>query len=141
MRIVLNVDRYLFDAFYVNANLSVNLSSLSGSEWRVTELNALTVTPRWETKRWGFYLPVQFNTKQNLWIGGAFKFGPLLIGVHNWANLFAKNKMQNGGGYVALVIRSWKNTRKHRDKRLDCPDVGIKYHKNRLGSKLSCPPH
>jgi len=139
-RLVLNVDRYLFNAFYVNANLSVNLSSLSGNEWRATELNLLTVTPRWETKRWGFYLPVQYNTKNNLWVGGAFKLGPLLFGVHNWANVFAKNKMQNGGGYVAIVIRSWKNTRTHTDKRLDCPDVGIHFKKNPLGKKFSCPP-
>jgi hypothetical protein len=139
-RIVLNVDRYLFNAFYVNANLSVNLSSLSGNEWRASELNLLTVTPRWETKRWGFYLPVQYNTKNKLWVGGAFKLGPLLLGVHNWANIFTKNKMQNGGGYVAIVIRSWKNTRTSTDKRLDCPDVGIHYKKNPLGKKFSCPP-
>ena len=139
-RMVLNVDRYLFDAFYVNGNLSVNLSSLSGAQWHVTELNMLTVTPRWETKRWGIYMPVQYNTKDKLWIGGAFKIGPLLLGIHNWANVFAKNKMQNGGGYIALVIRAGKSRENRTDKKYDCPKVGNRYSKNRLGQKLSCPP-
>lgn len=138
-RMVLNVDHFLFDAFYINGNLSVNLSSLSGHQWRLTELNLLTITPRWETHKMGVYLPVQFNTKNQLWVGGAFKYGPLLLGVHNWAEVFAKNKMQNGGVYLALTIHAWKNTRAKGDKRLDCPHVGIKYKKNPLGSKLSCP--
>ncbi|HEX6429684.1 MAG TPA: hypothetical protein VF008_18455 [Niastella sp.] len=139
-RLVLNVDHFISGAWYVNGNVSLNLSSLSGSQWRLSELNILTVTPRWETSRLGFYLPVQFNTKEQLWIGGAFKAGPLLVGIHNWANVFTKNKMQNGGAYIAIVIRPGKTTTNRLDKRLDCPKGGTKFTKNRLGQKLSCPP-
>jgi hypothetical protein len=140
-RLVLNVDHYITGAWYVNGNASLNLSSLSGSQWRLTELNMLTITPRWETRRLGFYLPVQLNTKEKLWVGGAVKLGPLLLGVHNWATVFSKNKMQNGGAYIALVIRPGKNNNDERtDKRLDCPKVGTKFTKNRLGQQLSCPP-
>ncbi|OQP47210.1 hypothetical protein A4H97_06810 [Niastella yeongjuensis] len=121
MRLVLNVDHFITGAWYVNGNASLNLSSLSGKERRLTELNMLTVTPRWETRRLGFFLPIQFNTKEKLWVGGAVKFGPLLLGIHNWANVFSKNKMQNGGAYLALVLRPGKNTATRLDKRLDCP--------------------
>jgi hypothetical protein len=140
-RLVLNVDHYITGAWYVNGNASLNLSSLSGSQWRLTELNMLTITPRWETKRWGFYLPVQFNTKEKVWVGGAVKLGPLLLGVHNLGTVFSKNKMQNGGAYLALVIRPGKSTSNRTDKRLDCPKVGNRFNKNRLGQKLSCPPN
>ena len=139
-RLVLNVDHFITGAWYVNGNASLNLSSLSGSQWRLSELNMLTITPRWETRRLGFYLPVQFNTKDKLWIGGAFKAGPLLVGIHNWANVFSKNKMQNGGAYIAIVIRPGKTTANRLDKRLDCPKGDTKFTKNRLGQKLSCPP-
>ena len=37
--------------------------------------------------------------------GEVVKAGPLLFGIHNWANVFTKNSLQNGGGYIALVIR------------------------------------
>jgi hypothetical protein len=141
-RAVLNVDHFITGAWYVNGNVSVNLSSLSSNQWRLTELNMLTVTPRWETRRFGFYMPVHFNTREQFWVGGAFKAGPLLLGVHNWANIFSKNKMQNGGAYLALVIRpgKGKSTSVRTDKRLDCPTVSTKFSKNRLGQKVSCPP-
>jgi hypothetical protein len=84
-------------------------------------MNFITVTPRWETRRLGAYLPVQYNAAGKFWIGGAFKAGPLLLGVHNWANVFSKKKMQNGGGYIALVVRAWRDTRNKTDRRLNCP--------------------
>lgn len=109
-RLVVNVDRYLFDAFYINGDLTINLSSLAKNRLHVTEMNLLTVTPRWETRRLGIYFPMMVNTEGKFWVGGAFKLGPLLLGIHNWGNVFSKTKMQNGGGYLALVIRPGKAT-------------------------------
>ena len=122
-RLVINVDRPLQDNFSLNANLSLNLAgSNTGKTLFAKEMNLLTVTPRWETRRLGAYLPVQLTTYGKFWIGGAFKAGPLLLGIHNWANLFSKNKMQNGGLYLALVIRPGKKGISDKvDKRYDCP--------------------
>lgn len=120
-RLVLNVDRYLFNDFYLNGEVSFNLSSLAGKKnWYVRELNFLTVTPRWETRRWGAYLPIQYNSAGKFWIGGAFKAGPVLLGIHNLSNLFLKNNMQNGGGYLAIIIRAGKKTENARYKKVDC---------------------
>lgn len=121
MRLVVNADRPLENDFYINAEISLNLSQLLKKYHHVTELNFITVTPRWETRRLGAYLPVQYNAAGKFWIGGAFKAGPLLLGVHNWANVFGKKSMQNGGGYIALVIRAWRDTRNKEDRRLNCP--------------------
>jgi hypothetical protein len=122
IRLVINVDRPLQDHFSVNANLSLNLTgSNQGKTLSVQEMNLLILTPRWETRRWGLYLPIQVTTQGKFWVGGAFKAGPLLFGLHNWANVFSKKSMQNGGGYIALVIRPGTGLRVKRDKRLDCP--------------------
>lgn len=121
MRLVLNADRPLGNDFYVNAEVSLNLSSLFKKYYYVSEMNFITVTPRWETRRLGAYLPVQYNAEGKFWIGGAFKAGPLLLGVHNWANVFGKKSMQNGGGYIALVLRSWTDSKNKSDRRLNCP--------------------
>jgi len=122
-RLVINVDRSLGNDFYINGELSINLSNvLSNSDkLYVRELNFLTFTPRWETKRWGLYMPVQYNGEKQFWVGGAFKAGPLLLGIHNWANIFSRNKMQNGGGYIAIVIHPSRTTKSKTDKRLECP--------------------
>jgi hypothetical protein len=122
-RLVVNMDRNLGNDFYMNAELSINLGkSLSGSDALYSrELTLLTCTPRWETKRWGVYLPVLYNGDREFWVGGAFKAGPLIVGFHNWANVFSKNKMQNGGGYIAVVIHPGGTTKPKTDKRLECP--------------------
>jgi hypothetical protein len=122
MRLVINVDRFITGAFFVNAEVSINMpSSLMKKYLHVKELNMMTVTPRWETKKLGFYLPVQYNNRSQFWIGGAVKVGPLLLGIHNWGNVFSKTKIQNGGGYIALIFRAPGSTENKGDKRLNCP--------------------
>ncbi|MDR3714181.1 MAG: hypothetical protein P4L51_15290 [Puia sp.] len=124
-RLVINVDHYLGGDFFLNGELSLNLGpSDAGNKLGVQEISLLTVTPRWETHRWGVYLPVQYNALDQFLVGLALKGGPLLIGIHNVANLFGKSTTQNGGGYIALVIRSPHSISASRDKRFrqyDCP--------------------
>lgn len=123
VRLVVNVDRYLTGNYYINADLSFNipLSSLKNTYLQVKEISLLTVTPRWETKRWGFYLPIQYNNQNQFWVGGAVKAGPLLLGVHNLVNLFGKTSTQNGGGYIALIFRASRGSEGKTDTRLNCP--------------------
>ncbi|MFT3933214.1 MAG: hypothetical protein QM726_06335 [Chitinophagaceae bacterium] len=123
MRLVANIDHYISGNFYINGELSINIpiSSIKKSYYQVKDLNLITVTPRWETRRFGFYLPIQYNTQSQLWVGGAFRAGPLLLGIHNFANLFSKTSVQNGGGYIALTFRASKGTNGKTDKRLNCP--------------------
>jgi len=122
MRLVINIDRFVAKNIYVNGELSINVPSSWVKNWRsVKEMNLITVTPRWETRRFGVYLPIQYTNNNHFWIGGAFKAGPLLIGIHNWANIFTRNSTQNGGGYIALIIRNPQSISQKHDKRLDCP--------------------
>jgi hypothetical protein len=53
----------------------------------------------------GAYLPILYNTRQQLWVGAAVKMGPVLFGTHNLANLFSKDKTQIGGVYLAFTVR------------------------------------
>jgi hypothetical protein len=121
-RLVINVDRPLPDHFAVNTNLTLNLGgSNRGMRFFTKEITLLSVTPRWEVKRLGAYLPVEVTTDGKVWIGGAFKAGPLLMGIDNWSNLFTKTKMANGGIYLALVIRPGKGFSFKEEKRYTCP--------------------
>ena len=120
-RLVLNVDKFITDAFFVNAAVSINISSLSsGPNKRVNDMNVVTLTPRWETRKKGFYLPVYFNTRNQLWLGGAVRLGPVLFGVHNWSNIFSTKKIQRGGSYIAIIVKAADFTGNKSDKRLDC---------------------
>lgn len=108
-RLVINVDQHLLQNFFVNMQLTLPLLSLvSKNILYVKDINLFAVTPRWEVKSLGAYLPILYNNRNQLWVGAAFKAGPILLGTHNLANLFSKNKMQVGGFYLALTIRPWK---------------------------------
>jgi hypothetical protein len=134
-RLILNVDRLIAGNLFINGELTVPLVA-SGSDkdtkFVIRDMNFLALTPRWETKTLGVYMPLLINNKGQFWIGGAFKAGPLLLGVHNWANVFSKNKIQRGGLYLALTFRPGK---KHDD------ETGAKAGKlpRKLRQSLECP--
>lgn len=121
-RAVINVDRYLSGNFYLNSELSVNLAPGGSNSYVLKESKFLTVTPRWETKRLGFFAPVQVNRHGSFWIGGALKAGPLLIGTHNLLNILSKNKFLGSGAYMALTIRPFEShKRDSRSRQYECP--------------------
>jgi hypothetical protein len=118
-RLIVNVDRNFGNNFYINGELSMNFFSTSSyTKYRTRELNLLTITPRWETIGWGAYLPIQYNTQGQIWVGAAVKLGPLVLGLHS-LGILAKNPTINGGGYLLLSIHPF-NKRNVLSK-MDCP--------------------
>lgn len=120
-RAVVNVDRYVQGNIYVNAELALNLASNEKNNIAVKESRLVTITPRWETRKFGVYVPVQYTRHGNIWIGGAVKIGPLLLGTHNLLNTFFKNKYLGGGAYLAFTLRPSSFIRDARSRQYDCP--------------------
>jgi len=119
-RIIINIDKNLGNYFAVNAQLNMNLTSTSNyTQLRTRETNLISITPRWENIAWGFYLPIQYNSQGQLWIGAAVKLGPLLLGFHDFSG-GKTNKRVNGGGYLSLSIHPFN--KKKILTRLDCPN-------------------
>ncbi len=130
-RLMINVDHHMVNDFFINAEITIPILSIVPKDLIYQrDMNLLAITPRWETKSFGGYLPVTVNTKGQFWVGAAFKAGPVLLGTHNLGTLFSKSKSQTGGFYLAFTIRPGKNsesgassgklTRKER-RMLDCP--------------------
>ena len=124
-RLVINVDKWLGQNLFINGEVNINFFATSSkTNLHTRELNLLTVTPRWETSMLGLYLPIQLNTQGQLWIGSAFKVGPLLLGIHDWRWLLSKNQVFNGGAYFAIVLRNFFNTsggKERNIKYMECP--------------------
>jgi hypothetical protein len=119
-RIIINIDKNLGNHFAVNAQLNMNLYSTSNfASLKTRETNLISITPRWENIAWGFYLPIQYNSQGQLWIGAAVKLGPLTLGFHDFSGGKAI-KTVNGGSYLSLSIHPF-NLKKVLT-RLDCPD-------------------
>lgn len=101
----ISFDRKLQHNFFINTQLVLDVSFLvPGADYKTHTISYLTVTPRWEKKRVGFYAPVYLNKYGSFLVGGAFRLGPLVAGVHDFGWLFGHKK--SGGAYVALVIKS-----------------------------------
>ncbi|MFT4023244.1 MAG: DUF5723 family protein [Flavihumibacter sp.] len=122
-RISLNVDRWVLGALYLNADLNINIGPLflGKSRYALTSMNVFRFTPRWELRRWGIYLPLQYNAHNQVWVGAAGRIGPLLVGLHNLANIFSKTSMANGGGYIAFRISTVQIRGIKRNRKYDCP--------------------
>jgi len=132
-RMVINIDQHILHNVFLNMELTIPVTPLVAKKLRyIKDINLLAVTPRWELKSVGAYMPILVNNRGQVWVGGAFKAGPVLMGTHNLSNLFGKNKMQSGGFYVALTIRPGKKY-----------DRQAHYPKNRLSDKdtrtYQCP--
>ena len=122
-RIVASVDRNFGGGLFANFQASINIfSSNSTSSINARELNLFTLTPRWETQGFGFYLPMQYNVQKSFWMGAAVKIGPLLLGVHDlgvlgWFKSYYRQPF-NSGGYVMLNIYPYRN--KYNDNSIKC---------------------
>ncbi len=117
-RIILNADRYLGNNFFINGQLTIPLSNSNNSIGHNTnEINLISITPRWETRNWGIFLPIQYNLYGQFWAGFAVKAGPLLAGFHH-LGLLKKDPLLNGGGYIMLSIHPF--SKKQMKSRLDC---------------------
>ncbi len=113
MRLLVNFDKSFPYNIYVNAELQLPFYSIRDfNQYNTRELTILAITPRWETKAWGVYLPIQYTSEGNTWLGLAVKAGPLIVGLHNLGWLFSKSSLPNGGGYLALQIHPWQNSEK-----------------------------
>jgi hypothetical protein len=106
-RMVISADYFMNRSFFINTELSLNMGSWLTKKWDyVTDISFITVTPRWDSEKWGISVPISLTDQMRFWIGGAIKVGPLVIGIHNLKYLYSARSMQNGGGYVALMLRS-----------------------------------
>lgn len=105
-RIVLNADKKIADRVYLNGELTLPITAIFGKQsLYVREISMLALTPRYESGILGFYIPLTFTSRNQFWAGAALKAGPILLGLHNLANLVNKNSMQNGGAYLAFTFR------------------------------------
>lgn len=106
-RLIINFDKKIYGGIYINTNLSLNLLSDNNSRyWRTRENNLLAITPRWENRALGIFLPVQLTQQGEVWLGAAIKLGPLTVGVHSFemTRPFSREPRLRGGGYALLSI-------------------------------------
>lgn len=73
-------DYLINDGFYLNLASQVSLSNNNTKFFNNRTYSGVTLTPRYEDKLLGVYLPVNYNTLTKMNVGLSFRIGPLFFG-------------------------------------------------------------
>jgi hypothetical protein len=68
----MNLDYHVCNKFYVNAESQIGLNSQSYS--------VIAITPRYEGRKYGFFLPLSYNSLTKVNAGFSLRAGPLYLG-------------------------------------------------------------
>lgn len=76
----LDIDYHIHRGFYVSAAGQLGLSKMDNKPYNNQYYNGVTVTPRFEGKIFGFYIPVNYNELTKFNAGFSLRAGPLFLG-------------------------------------------------------------
>lgn len=123
-----NLDWNLNSKLFLNFNTNVSVMSKN----RVTAnriVNMASLTPRYESKWFSFYLPLSVMERNGLRIGAGFRAGPLYAGSGSLISAFASDNNQQADVYAGFKIPIYRNTPKDKDedgivdKNDECPEA------------------
>ena len=103
----LNYDYNIGNYYYINANVTVDMTRFIPADYRLNHLSNLTVTPRWEKGLRGFYAPIHFNQIGDFHLGLAARMGPIMIGTQSIGSLIS-NKPRSGNFFFSINISKLK---------------------------------
>lgn len=88
----LQYDYFVGKSFFVNANVFSGIYLRNNDGKKVHELTRISITPRWDKRWFGVWMPLSFSRFGNLCVGTGFRAGPFIIGTTNVLPLVFKNK-------------------------------------------------
>lgn len=97
------VDFHLGKGFYLNA-MTYQPFKLLDADRRMNVEPAYAVTPRFESRVFGFYLPVSYNKFDDWNVGATFRAGPVYFGSGNLASLVFNDKTRTADLHAGLRI-------------------------------------
>ncbi len=98
-----NADWNMYKKFYLNLNADLNLNKKTELNTSATA-NTFSLTPRYESKWFSFYLPVTTMEYRGVQVGSGFRLGPLFIGSGSVISNLISNKSKAIDVHVGLKI-------------------------------------
>jgi outer membrane protein OmpA-like peptidoglycan-associated protein len=121
--------------YNIYKDLYLNFTSYTSPRWldiesKVHNVGYYSITPRWDNKWFGVFLPMALDGNGNFNMGASVRLGPLIVGTSNGLNLLLSNHVYNLDGYFSIKIPIFQHKPpkdKDRDgvsdKKDKCPDV------------------
>ncbi|RBL91562.1 DUF5723 family protein [Chitinophaga flava] len=108
--------------FFVSANAVIALNAGNRNFYKTYALTQLLITPRYETERFGAYMPFVINHNGQADVGAAVRFGPLVLGSYSLFTTLFQSRINHADAFVALRLNPGMLGRRNGDKKeLGCP--------------------
>jgi len=111
--------------YHIYKDLYLNFTSNTAPHWlnvtsQVHTLSYYVVTPRWDQKWFGVFLPIGINGYGQPTFGATVRLGPLIVGTSNGLNLLFASQIYGINAYAALKVPILFNNPLKRKKE-SCP--------------------
>lgn len=99
------LDLHLLKGFYVNAMAYLPFNMLNkNTDFRIPTPQYYAVTPRWESRAAGVYVPFSMNSHKVISAGATVRLGPIFVGTSNLLTLIKKDNIQNADVHAGIKI-------------------------------------
>lgn len=113
------VDYNIWKDFYINHTTFYSLQFKKNAH-KVHDISTFSLTPRWDHKYFGVFVPVSYNLMGNFATGFGFRVGPLHMGTANlgpiWTLLTQKGKRDIYGADFCMTLKVPILQRKPKDR-------------------------
>jgi outer membrane protein OmpA-like peptidoglycan-associated protein len=122
-----NADWNMYKKFYLNLNAEINVNSKTAINTN-TIANTFSLTPRFESKWFSFYLPLTQSEYRGFMAGAGLRLGPLFVGSGSVISNLISDKSKGADIHFGLKIPVYQGRMKDRDgdgvydKFDKCPD-------------------
>ncbi|MFS4469670.1 DUF5723 family protein [Maribacter sp. 2210JD10-5] len=122
-----NADYNISNHFYVNLNTDLSLKSPGENIVRIA--NVVSLTPRFESKWFSFYLPLSTIQYSGFQVGAGLRAGPFYLGSGSLLTSLTEDKIQGSDVYAGVKIPVYQGQPKDKDgdgiinKEDGCPKV------------------
>src|SRR6185437_215294 len=95
--------------YNIYKDLYVNFTSYTAPHWlnvesQVHTLSYYSITPRWDSKWFGVFIPMGINGYGQATMGATVRLGPFIVGTSNGLNVLLANDIYGINAYAAIKI-------------------------------------
>lgn len=98
-----NADYNIGRGFFANFDVLTALRT-SSNQNKVNHITRFQLTPRWDSRWFGVYMPLSVNTHGNLGLGLTLRAGPLVIGSNDLTAFMGRQYIYQADIHVALKV-------------------------------------
>ncbi|MEO6904428.1 MAG: DUF5723 family protein [Bacteroidia bacterium] len=109
------IDYNIYKDFYINFTPYLAFQ-FKNNKVRIHEITAYSITPRWDHKWFGVFMPLSVDQMQNKKLGLGLRVGPVIVGTNSINPFITKKDIYSANIYFMLKIPILYGSPKDRDK-------------------------